>query len=223
MPNNEKLSFDIPPMPTSGVDPLMRAIDAIASQGFAVLDDFLTPTETESLANIVKEKWLKGQMVSAKTGKAGLKNQHIRGDCIAWLDEHDKQPAVQAYFRQMEMLRLQLNTQLFMNVHELETHIAAYPVGRVYQKHLDQFSQGTTLEIQYRQLSAVLYLNANWQALHGGALRLYLDENNCLDILPNAGRIVLFLSAKFWHEVLPAKRERLSLTGWFRTRNHLVI
>ncbi|MFT6394425.1 MAG: SM-20-related protein [Methylophilaceae bacterium] len=43
-----------------------------------------------------------------------------------------------------------------------------------------------------------------------------------MDILPKSGRIVLFLSAKFWHEVLPATRERLSLTGWFRTREQSI-
>jgi SM-20-related protein len=210
-------------MLTSEVDPLVRVIDDIASQGYAILDNFLTPVETNTLANIVKDKWLTGQMISAKTGKAGLKNQNIRGDYIAWLEDNDTQPAVQAYFRQMEMLRLMLNTQLLMNVHELETHVAAYPVGSVYLKHLDQFSHGSTSTIQHRQLSAVLYLNSNWKAQHGGALRLHLDEDKSLDVLPLAGRIVFFLSAKFWHEVLPANRERLSLTGWFRTRNHQVI
>lgn len=210
-------------MLTSEVDPLTHAIEAIATQGYVIIDDFLPPDDIITLAEIIKNKWLDGQMISAKTGKIGLKNQAIRGDYIAWLDEDDTTPAVQSYFRQMEMLRLMLNTQLFMNVHELETHVALYPVGGRYQKHLDQFSHGSTDNIQHRQLSAILYLNQHWQAHHGGALKLYLDEDSAIDILPNAGRIVLFLSAKFWHEVLPANRERISLTGWFRTRNHVLI
>lgn len=210
-------------MLTSEVDPLAHAIDAIASHGYAIIDEFLLPDEIAILAEIIKTKWLSGQMVSAKTGKSGLKNQDIRSDYIAWLEEEDTTPAVQAYFRKMEMLRLMLNTQLFMNVQELETHVALYPVGGRYQKHLDQFSHGSSDNIQHRQLSAVLYLNQNWQEHHGGALKLYLDEDKSIDILPNAGRIVLFLSAKFWHEVLPANRERISLTGWFRTRNHVLI
>ncbi|MFV1921650.1 MAG: 2OG-Fe(II) oxygenase [Methylotenera sp.] len=207
----------------SEVDPLARAINAISEHGYAIIDDFLAPSEIEVLADTIKAKWLNGEMVSAKTGKAGLKNKKIRGDYIAWLDEADTSPAVMAYFRKMEMLRLLLNTQLFMNVQELETHVAVYPVGSTYQKHLDQFSHGFAGQIQHRQLSAVLYLNQNWQSQHGGELRLHINDCNHLDISPNAGRIVLFLSAKFWHEVLPAQRERLSLTGWFRTRSHLVI
>ncbi len=210
-------------MLTSEVEPLAHAIEAIATQGYVIIDDFLLPEEIATLAEIIKNKWLDGQMVSAKTGKSGLKNQDIRSDYIAWLEEEDTTPAVQAYFRKMEMLRLMLNTQLFMNVQELETHVALYPVGGRYQKHLDQFSHGSSDNIQHRQLSAVLYLNQNWQKHHGGALKLYLDEGNAIEVLPNAGRIVLFLSAKFWHEVLPANRERISLTGWFRTRNHVLI
>jgi SM-20-related protein len=210
-------------MLTSQLDPMAHAIEAIANQGYAIIDDFLTTDEIATLAEIIKNKWLNDQMVSAKTGKSGLKNQDIRSDYIAWLEEEDVTPAVQAYFRQMEMLRLMLNTQLFMNVQELETHAALYPVGGRYQKHLDQFSHGASDNIQHRQLSTVLYLNENWQPHHGGALKLHLDEDNAIDILPNAGRIVLFLSAKFWHEVLPANRERISLTGWFRTRSHVLI
>lgn len=210
-------------MLTFEADPLVRAIDAIASNGYAILDDFVAPIDVESLAGLIKEKWLNGKMVSAKTGKTALQNQNIRGDYITWFNEDDTLPAVQTYYRNMEMLRLMLNAKLMMNVQELETHAAVYPVGSVYQKHLDQFSHGAKEVIQHRQLSAVLYLNQNWKTQHGGALRLYIDKQDYVDVLPKAGRIVLFLSAKFWHEVLPAKRERLSVTGWFRTRNHLVI
>ena len=37
-------------------------------------------------------------------------------------------------------------------------------------------------------------------------------------MLPQAGTLALFLSGEMPHEVLPATRERLSLTGWFRRR-----
>lgn len=209
-------------MHTTEAGPLALAVNAIERQGYAIMDDYLSSSNMAALATIVKEKWFSGQMVSAKTGKAALKNQTIRGDFIAWLDENDSQPAVQAYFRQMELLRLMLNMQLLMNVQSLEAHVAAYPVGSVYQKHLDQFNNGATPHLEQRQLSASLYLNPNWQAHHGGALMLHLAENTHIDILPKSGRIVLFLSAKFWHEVLPATRERLSLTGWFRTREQSI-
>ena len=51
----------------------------------------------------------------------------------------------------------------------------------------------------------------------GGALRLYLASGE-LDVWPEAGTLVLFRSADVLHEVLVNRRERLSLTGWFRRR-----
>ncbi len=71
-----------------------------------------------------------------------------------------------------------------------------------------------------RKLSCVLYLNENWKPEEGGELRFYLDGNGAEfeDVLPQGGRLVVFLSAQFVHEVLPAKRERLSIAGWFTTR-----
>jgi SM-20-related protein len=37
-------------------------------------------------------------------------------------------------------------------------------------------------------------------------------------VSPCAPTLVAFLSERFEHEVLPARRERLSLTGWFGRR-----
>lgn len=67
-------------------------------------------------------------------------------------------------------------------------------------------------------VSLVLYLNDAWLPEQGGELRLYLDERRHQDVLPLGGSLVCFLSGQLPHEVLPATRERLSLTGWFRRR-----
>jgi SM-20-related protein len=69
----------------------------------------------------------------------------------------------------------------------------------------------------------VLYLNRAWRETDGGAVRMYVGEaagpserESHVDIAPHAGTLVLFLSADFEHEVLPASRERMSVAGWFR-------
>jgi SM-20-related protein len=70
-------------------------------------------------------------------------------------------------------------------------------------------------------VSVILYLNEGWSPEEGGALRLYLGEDGdgpARDIPPVFGRMVVFWSERFFHEVLPAGRERMSLTGWLRTR-----
>ncbi|HDX9011350.1 TPA: 2OG-Fe(II) oxygenase, partial [Aeromonas dhakensis] len=42
------------------------------------------------------------------------------------------------------------------------------------------------------------------------------DEQFLMDVSPRGGRLVLFLSEEFPHEVLPANQERYSIAGWFR-------
>ena len=95
---------------------------------------------------------------------------------------------------------------------EVEAHYAIYPPGTRYGRHRDRFRDDDA-----RVLSCVLYLNDAWTHDDGGALRLY-DGDGAIDVLPEGGRLVAFLSADFEHEVLPARRERLSIAGWFRRR-----
>ena len=194
---------------------LETIINDLSKNGYAICDAFLPAKTITTLANKATKRYLSGAMAAAKTGQQA-KNTSMRGDSIFWLDENSRKPSVQAYFSKMQLIKNALNQHLFMNVQELETHLAVYPIGSVYQKHLDQFSQGEG--VQARQLSSVLYLNNHWLVVDGGALRLHLNENEFLDISPTAGKLVLFLSSQFWHEVLPATRPRISLTGWFRTR-----
>ena len=75
-----------------------------------------------------------------------------------------------------------------------------------------------------RTVTAILYLNRNWQPEDGGQLRIYTDPNDpehYEELLPLGGRLVTFLSARFLHEVMPARRERFSITGWFKKRDGL--
>jgi len=114
-----------------------------------------------------------------------------------------------------EQLRLTLNRTLQLGLFEFESHFARYSEGASYARHLDQFRGDS-----HRKLSCVLYLNENWTAQDGGELRFYLngDGPEFEDVLPQGGRLVVFLSGQFAHEVLPATRERMSIAGWFKTR-----
>lgn len=193
-------------------------LDTFAKQGYVIVDDFMPREITALLAQEAISRLRNQDMISARTGKKTLLNQSIRGDHIDWVEETDSNIAIQAYFAQMHELQRLFNEQFFMGLQSLETHLAVYPVGTGYQKHLDQFQLDHSTQINTRQVSSILYLNDDWSQAYGGELRLYIDASAYLDILPVAGRLVLFLSSQFWHEVLPATRERLSLTGWFRTR-----
>lgn len=191
-------------------------INGIANQGYAILDNFLAQPLVRTLAKEAISLHTHGQTRRAVTGKVGgEKPDNIRGDFIHWLDDIDRSDTQQHYLECMEELRIELNRSLYLGLFDLEAHFAVYPPGAAYRRHLDQFNGDSK-----RQLSCVFYLNDDWQPEQGGQLRLYLEEAEAqfLDIQPQGGRLVVFLSGRFWHEVLPATRERISLTGWFRTR-----
>ena len=198
---------------------LATIMDDLTRNGYAICEGFLPALTIKALADKAKDRFNHGKMIVAKTGKnAHVHQTTFRNDSIYWLDENSLNTSTQAYFAHITVLKTALNQHLYMNLHDMETHLAVYPIGGVYLKHLDQLKQIDNVPTPVRQLSSVLYLNDHWQAHEGGELRLHLNAHEYLDILPTAGRLVLFLSAEFWHEVLPATRNRISLTGWFRSR-----
>jgi SM-20-related protein len=116
----------------------------------------------------------------------------------------------------MERLRLALNRRLYLGLFGFEAHLACYAPGARYEAHVDRFRSAPQ-----RAVSTTLYLNEGWTAEDGGELRLYLGTNAdspFVDVAPLAGTLVVFASERFLHAVLPARRERLSITGWFTRR-----
>ncbi len=196
-----------------------QIMNDLSQDGHSVSDGFLDQSQVTALASVARAHQEQGRLVQARTGKARTENESLRGDSIGWLDERSTDVPVLDCLAVFETLRRALNEHLFLNVHEIESHFAIYPPGAIYQRHLDQFATGP----QARQVSLVLYLNESWLESNGGALRLHLDDSTerHLDISPIGGRLVLFESSTFWHEVLPSDRERMSLTGWFRSRSAL--
>ena len=199
-------------------------VDQIANHGFCVIDNFLDDAVIRTLAKETESLKLADAMTEAGVGREHLAiNKAIRGDSIYWLDEQNATVAQQSYFKVMEEFRLSLNQHLFLGLFGLECHLANYPAGAFYKKHLDCFASADAHKPQ-RKISCIIYLNRHWQREDGGQLRVYLNKNDDLneektiDILPSAGRAVFFLSDTFYHEVMPAAKERLSLTGWFFTR-----
>jgi SM-20-related protein len=136
----------------------------------------------------------------------------VRGDWIGWLEPAAGEPELAAYLARMEALRLELNRTAYLGLFDFETHFAVYPAGAGYARHSDRFARDAR-----RTLSTVLYLNADWTEGDGGALRIHLPDGKARDVEPRGGTLVVFAS-ELEHEVLPARRERFSLAGWFRRR-----
>lgn len=191
---------------------------ALAGRGWSVTRGFLPDNMSAQLRTALLSEWQAGAFRHAGVGRGSNFeiNPAIRNDQVSWLCT-DSEGLFRDYLAVMDELRRALNRELYLGLFDYEAHLAVYPPGAAYKKHLDQFRG-----IGLRTVTTTLYLNDNWQTEDGGQLRLYLDDadpQNYMDVLPEAGTLVTFLSARFLHEVLPARRERLSITGWFKVRD----
>lgn len=196
---------------------LDQLLDDLAEQGWAIATNALPVDLTLELAQECRARANQGGLQPAGVGRGSAHGvqEGVRGDHIQWL-EPGQCAAGDRYLDMLDDLRGQLNQALYLGLEDYEGHFALYPPGTFYQKHLDRFRDDDR-----RAVSAVFYLNTDWLPEQGGALRLYLADGRELDVLPEAGTLVVFLSADLPHEVLPATRERLSLTGWLRRRGNL--
>jgi SM-20-related protein len=200
------------------VDVLDRIVDAMASAGWVALPGFLEEAGVRTLAEESAQLFRHGAFHDAAIGAGAQQriDEGVRADQILWLEPSGGSEAQRACLGKFEQVRLRLNRDLQLGLFDFECHFARYAPGAFYRRHVDQFSRDSR-----RRVSSILYLNPGWEAAEGGALRLYLErkpESAHVDILPAGGTLVLFLSDRFPHEVLPATRERLSLTGWFKAR-----
>ena len=188
---------------------------AIAADGYSIVPDFLPPLAVAGLAGEAWQRDHAGEFHPARVARAEQRAERgdIRGDRILWLDERTPAPAERALWRALGSLRAALNEACFLGLFAFEGHYALYPPGAFYRRHRDRFRDDDA-----RVLSCVLYLNQEWSAADGGALRFYVSEHAWRDILPFGGTLVCFLAADYEHEVLPTGRERLAFTGWFLRR-----
>ncbi|MEO5601348.1 MAG: 2OG-Fe(II) oxygenase [Cyclobacteriaceae bacterium] len=184
--------------------------DDLALRGYSIADQFLSQEEVNAV--LALNDFSKGSENFKKAGIGKQQtlqiNESIRGDYIQWLDKKSVSPELTTYLSRLDELRQYLNQALFLSLKDFEIHLTIYPIGSFYKRHLDQFKKD-----DHRKLSVICYLNHHWEPEHGGELRIYHIEGS-QDILPIAGRLVCFRSDALEHEVLPASRERLSLTGW---------
>ncbi|MGR5063657.1 2OG-Fe(II) oxygenase [Photobacterium sp. DNB22_13_2] len=187
---------------------MQKLIDALATQGFFVWDDFLSPEQVNDLKSCLPGKWTK-----ARIGRNDevSRESSIRSDKIHWLAA-EQGIAAQDFLERMEAIRREVNQQFFLGLFEYEAHFAKYEKGDFYQKHLDCFRGN-----ENRRLTTVFYMNDSWSEEDGGELVVYdLDDQELMKLAPKSGRLFVFLSELFPHEVLPSNVERFSIAGWFR-------
>lgn len=187
-----------------------QIVDDLAEKGFSVTDSFLDNNEINAILSVDEFKNRMLHFKKAGIGNsASLKiNESVRGDYISWIDTKKAHLSISVYVNRLNALQVYLNKTLFLSLKDIELHLTSYPVGSYYRRHVDQFKQQ-----DHRKISVILYLNRDWRSEQGGQLRVY-SQSNEIDIFPVAGKLVCMRSDLIEHEVLPASRERLSVTGW---------
>jgi SM-20-related protein len=197
---------------------IAKAVDDLKTQEYFIWDDFLSPSETAQVAEDYRKIYASGRFTRAGTGnESGVRvvNEKFRTDETFWLNPLDLSAIQTCFWDRLEVLKNQINEQLFLGLWSFDGHYSHYPVNGHYQKHLDRFNSN-----DQRTLSMVFYLNKDWVSEDGGELRLHFPARtpNTVDVAPLAGRLVCFLSSEVLHEVLITHKTRESFAGWWKRR-----
>ncbi len=189
----------------------------IYSNSYVVVDNFADQAFRKELLKEQTDLLNQGQFKKAAVGKGDQKQvrSEIRSDEVLWMDPTALSPLQAIFWEKIEELKQVLNRRCFLGLKSFEGHFARYPIGSFYKRHLDQFHA-----VPHRIVTVILYLNESWTEADGGQLRMYFPQEDgserVEDVLPLGGRLVVFLSEEIPHEVLPTKKERISITGWLR-------
>lgn len=199
-----------------------KIINDLLNQKYSISDFFFSEQETKQLRESIIQQDNNQDFHQAAVGNAQNEQivKSVRGDKIRWIDESQQTETEEIFFSKINHFIDYLNQTCYMGIDESEFHYAVYPEGTFYQKHIDAFKNDDR-----RTLSIVLYLNdEEWKDGFGGQLALYLPKDdgteNELNVLPLAGRLVVFDSKTIPHEVKKVNRPRYSITGWLKTRGN---
>ena len=184
-------------------------IDLLSENEYVIVDNFLSEELYSLIARFLQEKLEENDFEKASIG-TGSENQvisEIRGDYTYWLDS-SRDVGLHTFFQLINELIGKLNRYCYLSLSDYELHLAHYPEGSFYKRHIDQFRDRSN-----RMITLIIYFNDSWKPGDGGELKMFLDKKEKV-IEPLANRLVLFKSAEIPHEVLITQKARLSLTGW---------
>ncbi len=207
-------------MSTTLVPPTDSITDALNLTGWAASPHFLAPGEAAALSRESRAAWDEGAFRRARIGRGDglVLREDIRRDHVMWLRPGETTLAQTRYLDSLEALRLAINARFFLGLFDFEGHFAVYPEGAFYKPHLDRHQNTSD-----RVVTAILYLNENWEPGDGGELKIWTNPGEkCgpfVIVEPRLGTLVTFFAGDHWHEVLPANKTRMSITGWFRVRS----
>ncbi len=191
---------------------LNSILQDIHDKGYAVTNNIFYNSELTLINKLFTEE--KHRFIPAHLGNGAqrVRDVSIRGDHTLWLDPKAPLEILQRPTLLLKDLQVELNQRFYLGLKEFEYHLAYYSPGSFYKKHLDTFEKDSS-----RTISFVFYLNEEWTTEDGGELVLYHKKGEEI-IHPGPGKLVVFLSRDFPHEVRPSKKERRTLTGWMHNK-----
>lgn len=193
-------------------------VRALGDGNATVHDGWLGPELALAVHRDVEGVAAAGRLRSAGVSRgAGHRlDPDTRGDAIAWLVPEAAGPALAALLGRFEALRAALNRDAYLGLERFEVQLARYPGGGArYRRHRDAFPGRSN-----RRATAIYYVNPAWRPADGGLLRLY-GPDGPRDVEPILDRLVLFLSERVEHEVLPTAAPRMAVSAWFYGRDHV--
>jgi SM-20-related protein len=155
--------------------------------------------------------------------------RNYRSDKIVILNELTEEntvpPPVQSILNAFDSLAEDLSQVVKLSgPDDVEQQLAFYPPnGAGYDMHTDSVIDLEDEDFDdVRRLTAILYLNTDWEPDHGGSLRVYPPKEDPeaqmadgFNVSPVANRLVCFLSSAVNHEVCASFHPRLAITTWF--------
>lgn len=188
-------------------------VEALGTRGYVIRDGFLgaelaAATRAQAVA-LSTAGVLQPAGIRRRSGRRV--DTAIRGDRITWLSETDARGPLREVWARFDALKDAVNQAAWLGLRRFDLQLAHYAPGTHYDRHLDAFPGDDN-----RRLTAIVYLNFDWQPEHGGRLRLFTPEP--VDVDPVADRLVVFLSEKLEHEVLTSHADRYAATAWFYSR-----
>ncbi|HKL90325.1 MAG TPA: 2OG-Fe(II) oxygenase [Allomuricauda sp.] len=183
-------------------------MDDISDKDYVVIDHFLRDELYTEIKSFFLSKLPNFKEAGIGSHSENQVDANIRGDFTYWLDRK-RDAQLETYWNLLEETLKIFNRYCYLSLSGYEFHLAHYPSGGHYDKHLDQFENRNN-----RMISMIIYFNDHWQPSDGGELEIFEKDGTSFLVEPLAARCVLFKSAEVPHAVLEAHKNRFSLTGW---------
>src|SRR5690625_4400924 len=134
-------------------------MDMLSQQDYVIIDRCFNAVSLITAHHFFDVKLNEHVFQYTVFGASGKKNviNEIRGDYTYWLDRK-RDEELDVIFDVFDEVKSVINRLLFLSLSDYEFHLAHYPKGSYYKKHLDQFKARNN-----RTTSMIVAPNKTWQ------------------------------------------------------------